>query len=519
MPSANRCWATQPIELEDSSDETLLDESAGVHIINDRTDATPDILEDEADPDDDDILIFDGAALDRVEHLPTAAPQPHALPAGSRILVHHGLFGNVNLTSGVNVALVDGDFFRIKYVVKDIYTQCESMHGWRLRRACRVQDRLPKLAGELCLLVTAPIGDTRSDWERGLEELSLEKIDFGAFRWMREIAFTNQEEPAFRDGIGHDRDERRRIITEGRLVCRRKHVVLYAPGNTKLGIKPVEQCIEWLRREEADEGLGIWDEAKILAAGKARDVESVRRNFHPQAKEGIISRLSDPTSRPMKRIKRREGDEGDVQVLDELAFQEAMRRHKQIRTNSDQHSPKRQSHKRILQYQAADMCCGGGGASGGIAETNFKVVWGLDKDLAAARAWSLNWPSATTYHMDIGDFVKYEIDRCAYAHAIHFSFSCKAWSKANPYKGDFEHNPDDIATTLAAPDLLRLLRPRLATFENADAFQTIRKHRDYFNTFLKSIVDMGYNVRWRIVDLARYGNPQHRQRLIVIASW
>lgn len=506
------------INIVDSDDETLAGDEDPVWIEDDGNEGTPELQDDDSDTSDDDLFVLDEDSQFRIQRPPEIAFAGNALPQGFEILKHHEIFGSVDLTSGINLALVDGDFMRVKHVVQNVHTQELCLHGWRLRLSRRIDNRLRKMAGELCWLVTAPVTDKRQDRDRGLEVATLDHVDFSAVKVFREIVFTNQEAPAFRDTARFDGDIERHV-REGRLVCRRKYVVLYESSGGKELKKEVEESVQYLRNEEADEGFAIWDQAKLVGTDKARDIEKFKDAIEQLkiVKKGLVS--ADPSSTERRRRRDRgEAMDQDIQLINEQTFQEAMQQHGQRRT-SGASSTKQHVRTGEKRYKAADICCGGGGASGGISEAPFKLAFGLDMDLAAARTWSLNWPDATAYHMDIATFMKDSIDTCAYAHAIHFSFSCKAWSFANRYKGDFEKNPDDIATSLAAPELLRRLRPRLATFENADGFKAIRKHRGYFNAFLKSIIDEGYNVRWRIIDLARYGGPQHRKRLIVIASW
>lgn len=482
--------------------------------MNDVNDGTPDFADDE--PDTEVIRRVIGRQ---------AGQRPRDQQADPRRLHNyetvreHGIFGKTDQEKTLNVALIDGDFFRVKHILRNPDTQQEIMHGWRLRRLCNMDGRMPSTAGELCMTCDCAVGDKRSIWAKALVELSLDQVDYDAPYYIRDVIFTNQEYPALADQprtfnrYGEPVRDGAKVLREGQLICRRLCVIYYAQDSKHHTAEPVEQAIRWLTKAESDEGHGIWDEGKIRGSGKAGHVERVRMGFAKKIKTGIVSRIASNTPRIKRQPRNREVVDEGVAVIDELAFQEAMRRHKQIRTHGDDGL---RAHK---QYLAADVCCGGGGASGGIEETPFKLVWALDQDIGAARSWSLNWPDATTYHMDIMSFNKHEIATCAYAHAIHCSFSCKAWSKANPYKGEFENNPEDIATTLAAGPLLTKLCPRFVTFENADAFQTIKKHKPYFDAFLLTIISAGYNIRWKIVDLAQYGNPQHRKRLIVIASW
>lgn len=420
------------------------------------------------------------------------------------------MFGDLDLTSGVCVTLIGGDFFRMKYLLRNTRTNALRLYGWYLTPNWKVNKWLPKKAAEVCWIGNALETDKRQDKERCLEKIAFEAIDFGADNCIRKIIFTNQKREHFND-VARFNGDTRAIWREGTLFCRVKHIELYPESqNTrscrnKSSRPSIEHVLQWLQKEEADEGYGISDEERILSFVGDRGAKPYT------GKSGLVSANDFPQQNSWRRNKRRRNLDSELQEIEELEFQAAMRLHGHFRL-------------RPSQYTAADICCCAGGASGGIEETPFRLVFGLDKDLASAKAWSLNWPAAAMYCMDMSDFCKHDhVSTSAYAHAMHISFSCKAWSWANPYKGEdvdmIDFNPDDVAATLAATSLLPRLRPRLVTFENTDGLERMDIHEGYFNCFIHSIAGLGYSVRWKICDLADYGSPQHRRRFIAIASW
>ena len=77
---------------------------------------------------------------------------------------------------------------------------------------------------------------------------------------------------------------------------------------------------------------------------------------------------------------------------------------------------------------------------------------------------------------------------------------------------------------------MKFLKPRVISIENTSGLQNIKENRKYFEDLIKSIINGGredkdkndmrqrYNVRYKIVNMADYGLPQERKRLLIIAA-
>src|SRR5690606_5247956 len=66
-------------------------------------------------------------------------------------------------------------------------------------------------------------------------------------------------------------------------------------------------------------------------------------------------------------------------------------------------------------------------------------------------------------------------------------------------------------------DVLRLVRsltPKYVMLENVPGLSK----SVHFKKVLRGLRQRGYHVGWRVLDAARYGVPQHRRRLILLAA-
>lgn len=404
---------------------------------------------------------------------------------------------------GMNVPLNSGDFFRIKYLTRDKLTNEASIHGWLLKRPCAMSDQMKKDTGELALIVWTEMDDHRPDLERGLESYSIDSINFIAEPRSRDILFTNQKFPAFRHWT-KDYVDSRDHWARGRLVCRIKRIYFYSIKGGKT-TKPIQDAWVWLREEESDKGYGVPDACKTHFWRQDRDASIGRRS----RSESVIR-----SEMQVKRSKTRVDEE--LVEIEESEYHET--RTKRTTTLPDSTIME----DRLMTLKAGDICCGAGGVSGGIEEAGFQIAIGVDSWHPAAETFRLNWPAplTKTFEMDISDFLcSDEARKCTYCHVVHFSLPCQFFSPAHTQIEITERDEKNIETNMIVEEALKQLRPMYATFENTSGLAEIGKHREYYNLLIKALTDLGWNVIFKVEMLSKYGNPQRRKRLIVIASW
>ena len=497
----SRHWET-PTRFSETEDDLGEDEDQ-----EDWEDEPVVVLSDDEDTDeDDDCGVVGGEDWHRVQHFTAAAT--YRTPACHASIKRLDIFGDIDLTTGICVPLEDGTWLRIKDVLEDRRTKEITLRGWILLRNRCLRNKITKEPGEVYLsVVVVDENDRRPDLERGLEARSISKVDFSQENLVRKVVFTNKNGSAHRDPARwnyRDKIDRAKWQWEqGSLVCRRMHIQFIDPEKGGLEKPPKEHVIRWLTEDEADEGCAMPDVVRTILH------VSAGRNATTHEKHTRQTEVTSTIHSSRKRTRSFDDTYDVIEEVEELRVHSTTRKHEIERV--------RPEIKQGNKYAAGDVCCGGCGATGGVQEAGFKMVWGIDRDPAAAKTFSLNCPEGAAYEMDMSDFIRLEVNKCEYCHVLHISFTCKAFSWAHTHEG-----PDDEENrqaNLAAAAFLNPLRPRFVTFENTDGFKAMRKHQEWFDAFLHTITAAGYNIRWKIVDLAGFGAPQRRKRLIVIASW
>jgi DNA (cytosine-5)-methyltransferase 1 len=177
---------------------------------------------------------------------------------------------------------------------------------------------------------------------------------------------------------------------------------------------------------------------------------------------------------------------------------------------------------------AVDLFSGAGGLSLGLQWAGWTVAAAVDFDERALETHGQNFPGMCL-HMDLGNPA--ERDRLEEILApamgridlVAGGPPCQPFSRAgrNKIRSLVEHHgrdPEDRRKELwsAYLDMVKRLKPRAVLMENvpdmglSDDFFVIR-------TIEQQLEDLHYATQVRLVDAWRYGVPQHRKRLILLA--
>lgn len=99
---------------------------------------------------------------------------------------------------------------------------------------------------------------------------------------------------------------------------------------------------------------------------------------------------------------------------------------------------------------------------------------------------------------------------------LHLSPPCQPFSSANTTPS-LKKNKVNLATFLECRKLIEVCKPRIVTVEETFGI-TWRPHEFWFKKLISWFVELGYSLRWNVLDLTKYGVPQTRDRLILVAS-
>jgi len=181
--------------------------------------------------------------------------------------------------------------------------------------------------------------------------------------------------------------------------------------------------------------------------------------------------------------------------------------------------------KSINEPLAADLFCGAGGLSLGLAEAGFQVVLGVDTDqdaLATHRSYhpglSVDWDLAEDDVIDrvSGLIKKLGITLVAGGPPCQpFSAAGRSMLREQVRKGvrGHDHRRDLWQSFLS---IVAMSLPPAVLMENVPEM-ALDRDMMILRTMVDELEYLGYSVEERVLDTSTYGVPQCRQRLILVA--
>lgn len=178
-------------------------------------------------------------------------------------------------------------------------------------------------------------------------------------------------------------------------------------------------------------------------------------------------------------------------------------------------SPPGQYGDRADELSTIDLFCGAGGLALGLETAGLRVCAHLDNWRTAVETLNSNFEESRA-PVDVSKLTADNIRLLAGGAAPQLLAGgppCQSFTSAGRRRdGDPRGTLVGAYACLAAQ-----VRSPLVVFENVEGFVTAGKGRFVFD-LLMPLIEAGYWIRVRKVNLANFGVPQHRKRVIAIAS-
>ncbi len=170
------------------------------------------------------------------------------------------------------------------------------------------------------------------------------------------------------------------------------------------------------------------------------------------------------------------------------------------------------------RYNAIDLFCGCGGLTEGLKKAGFNVIAGVEIDGYASKTYHLNHPEVVLIQDNIVNVTGSDILNKTKVEQIDLLTGCP------PCQGfsslTYKHKKNDSRNQLIL-EIVRLakeLSPKIIMLENVSGLAKGKKANGLFQDFLKQIEDLGYYINFKIFEVAEFGVPQYRKRLVLFAS-
>lgn len=168
----------------------------------------------------------------------------------------------------------------------------------------------------------------------------------------------------------------------------------------------------------------------------------------------------------------------------------------------------------MAKYNVLDLFAGVGGLSYGFSklpEFNIIAANEIEKDIAAA--YTLNHPSVEMLNCDINGLTAEVLGKTLGGQKIQLVVGgppCQSYSTLGKRQMDARAN-----LFMQYKRILSILEPQAFVFENVVGILSMDKGR-LFKQVKREFEDIGYTLKYQVLDAVDYGVPQHRERVILV---
>jgi DNA (cytosine-5)-methyltransferase 1 len=169
----------------------------------------------------------------------------------------------------------------------------------------------------------------------------------------------------------------------------------------------------------------------------------------------------------------------------------------------------------VHNARAIDLFAGCGGLTAGLRRAGFNVVCAVEMDELAAETYESNHPEVHLLPYDIARIQPEQILRTAGSiDLVAGCPPCQGFSRVRR-RNRVQAAPDERNDLIA--EFLRIveaLQPASVFLENVPGIEDDQR----FHSFLARLESLGYVVESDTLDLSRFGIPQRRSRVVVLAG-
>lgn len=172
-----------------------------------------------------------------------------------------------------------------------------------------------------------------------------------------------------------------------------------------------------------------------------------------------------------------------------------------------------------MEYNAIDLFCGCGGMTQGLIDAGYKVIAAIEIDDYASSTYRANHDKhgVKLFQSDIRNVNPEEIEKLLNGDPLHLLAGCppcqgfSSIRKKNK-KRAIRDNRNSLITEYLR--FVEHLMPVTIMLENVPGIETYK----LFKQVYRRLKELGYNPKYKIVDVSKYGVPQRRKRLVLMGS-
>jgi DNA (cytosine-5)-methyltransferase 1 len=169
------------------------------------------------------------------------------------------------------------------------------------------------------------------------------------------------------------------------------------------------------------------------------------------------------------------------------------------------------------QYNAIDLFSGGGGLTTGMKLAGFKVTGAVEIEPNAIATYKANHPEVKVFAEDIREISGDQLRMTTPEYKIDLLAGCPPCQGFSSLTHKYKKPDMRNELILEFGRLVKETMPRVIMMENVPGLS--KRGKRLFDEFVTLITKLGYIPSHKILQVADYGVPQNRRRLVLIAGY
>lgn len=166
------------------------------------------------------------------------------------------------------------------------------------------------------------------------------------------------------------------------------------------------------------------------------------------------------------------------------------------------------------KYKMVDLFAGVGGLSYGFSKLpEFEIIMANEIETDISKAYSLNHPGVNMINCDISELTEEVIRKAIGDNIIDVVIGgppCQSYSTLGKRQMD-----DRANLFIKYKRVLSIIKPRAFVFENVTGILSMDKG-NLFKNVQKEFEELGYQLKYKVLNAVEYGVPQQRERVILV---
>ncbi|MCK4224228.1 MAG: DNA cytosine methyltransferase [candidate division Zixibacteria bacterium] len=165
---------------------------------------------------------------------------------------------------------------------------------------------------------------------------------------------------------------------------------------------------------------------------------------------------------------------------------------------------------------AIDLFCGAGGLTLGLKRAGFKVTAGVELYPEIAKTYKANHPTTKLLIKDIREVTGKELFELTGLKEIDLLVGCPPCQGFSKLTDKYHRKDPRNDLVLQIARVIQEMMPKMVMMENVSGLAT--RGKPILDEFVRRLESLGYLVNVETLQLAGYGVPQSRRRVVLLAG-